>query len=263
MELRKGELYIDSNKFILPVSPPQISEAVYPLDKAHVDRISLCKGDVQMKGGSHFIGYSVTINSVADVRAAYTKVKRTHPNALHIACAYRLPGVNFVNLRGYEDDDEHGAGYTIYKVLEDKNVFNKAVYVVRHFGNKHIGPVRFQLISAATKTALAHACSDGTREKELTNTQRPVAPATSMERRPLVEPRFNVEQTVSTMGPSDNRNQGYVNATSPQPFLLAKSSWGSHDSVNETLPNGSVQNNHPRANSWGSSTSFSSCTSIK
>ena len=29
------------------------------------------------------------------------------------------------------------------------------MYVVRHYGNKHLGPLRFQLISAAARTAIA------------------------------------------------------------------------------------------------------------
>ena len=72
--------------------------------------MKLCKGDSQQKGNCQFIGYVVEVSCVADVRAAYTKVRQEHPNALHVACGFRIPGADFIQLRGCEDDGEHSAG---------------------------------------------------------------------------------------------------------------------------------------------------------
>ena len=152
--MKKRELRVDDRLYVPPVHAPNVSEAVYPLDIQHVNRINLCKGDTQVKGRCHFVGYATFAHSVADVCAAYTKVKRENPNALHIACAFQLPGSDFVSLCDIEDDGEYGAGRTIYQLLENQNIFGKAVYVVPYYGNKHLGPVRFQLILAAAKTAL-------------------------------------------------------------------------------------------------------------
>ena len=171
MNLKNGKLYVDSVEYKPSIHPPPIGEAVFPLDLAHVNKMQLIKGDVQNKGRCHFVGYAVKTETLADVRAAYTRVKRDNPNALHIACGYRLPGVDFVSLRGVADDGEHGAGRTIYGVLEDQNTFGVALYVVRYYGNKHIGPVRFQLISAAAKTALTRLKSLPTQDPQSSNPQ--------------------------------------------------------------------------------------------
>ena len=92
------------------LSLPSVSELIYPIDICHVERIKETRGDDQRQGRCVFVGYSVEVQDVADVRAAYSKITRLHPNALHVVCAYRIPGVNFIALQGYADDGEHGAG---------------------------------------------------------------------------------------------------------------------------------------------------------
>ena len=96
--------------YIPPVLPPVVGEQVFPMDMQHVNSMKVVKGDVQNKGRCHFVGYAATIGSVADIKAAYTKVKRENANAFHVACAFRLPGVDFPSLQGVVDDGEHGAG---------------------------------------------------------------------------------------------------------------------------------------------------------
>ena len=95
MKIKNGELLIDGAIYTPPVLPPVVSEQVFPVDMQHVNRMRVVKGDIQNKGRCHFVGYAATIGSVADVRAAYTKVKHENANALHVSCAYRLPGVDF------------------------------------------------------------------------------------------------------------------------------------------------------------------------
>ena len=141
MEMRKGELYIDNQLYRQAVVAPSVQETMTPLDPVHIKRVKLYKGNVQRKGGCSFIGYCAPMISVADVREAYTKVTRLNSSATHICCAYRIPGLDFVNLRGYEDKGEHGAGRHMYYCLEEENIYNQAVFVARYYGNKHIGPL--------------------------------------------------------------------------------------------------------------------------
>ena len=154
MELKKGRLLVDGHSYECPIKPPSIKEMVFPLDISHVNHMVLWKGEEQKKDNCVFIGYGVEVFSLVDIRASYSKVKWLHPSALHIACAYRLPGVDHTQLRGYVDDDEYGAGSVIYSVLEEQNIFNRAVFVVGYYGNKHLGKLRFQLVTSATKSAL-------------------------------------------------------------------------------------------------------------
>ena len=229
MKMHKGGLKVDGLKFVPPIKPPGVYETVFPLDRAHVDCMHVCKGDNQYKEGCKFIGYCVHIGSLADIRAAYTKVKRIHPSALHIACAYRIPGLDHVHLRGYVDDGEHGAGRAIYKVLEDTNSFNKAVFVVCHYRNKHLGPARFQLMSAAAKSSIAKFNSSAPGNNS----------SNHQDHRPPPEEGNNHPWQAATGGLSGHRNCEYINATSPHPFDTFKGSlesWGSQESLTTGVP---------------------------
>ena len=248
LQLKKGELLVDGHPYRPAVVAPQAGEVVYPLDQKHVDRMKLIKGDVQKRGKCTFIGYAVEVANVADVRASYTKVKRLHPNALHVACAYRLPGIDYVTLRGYEDDGEHRAGRTIYGVMDNMNTFNKAIFVVRFHGNKHLGPVHFQLITAVAKTVITRA------NQQVNSTTQGCWK--------------NANQTGTLiMGDtgSQRRNQAYVQATLPRPFVTQsnKSTWGSRESLLSATTGTQASPTCPRSNSLDSYASLSSFTSAK
>ena len=180
--------------------------------------MKVAKGEVKRSGNCRFIGYCMTVSNLADVRATYTKVKRLHPSALHISCAFRLPGIDHSQLRGYEDDGEHRAGRTIYNVLEEQNSFNKAVYVVRYYGNKHLGEVRFQLIISATRSAMQnHQLNVIEYNKKMpTLTLTATAMMNSMS---MGNCGTQGEVEIGT-GPGDVvRNQNYIKAASPCPFF--------------------------------------------
>ena len=267
LTIKKGELYVDGKMYTPPVQAPAIGEAVFPLDIEHVNRVKLVKGDIQHKGRCHFVGYAMEAQSTADVRAAYTKVKRENPNALHIACAFRIAGTNFLSLRGVEDDGEHGAGRTIYQLLEDQDTFNKAIFVVRFYGNKHIGLVRFQLITAAAKTAMARLTAQPNNRTVEANQRKqyeappvqPPGPQQSTHSSPMAPPQSTGQSS---------KVQGFVSATSPRPFTASPqyTSWGSRESVasqNNELNAEGNQSFRPRASSMDSNISYSSATSWK
>ena len=155
LKMRSGILYIDNQPFKPAVQAPGCTALVYPIDELHVARMKVHKGEDKYKGMCRFVGYSVEVKDVADVRTAYTKVAWLHPNALHVVCAYRLPGLDFVNLSRYEDNEEYGVGRTLYKVLEESEIFNRAIFIVRHYGNVHLGLVRFHMYSQAVKSAIS------------------------------------------------------------------------------------------------------------
>ena len=253
LKMKNGELLVDGHLYRPPVQAPTVQEAVFPLDENIVSSMQLFKGDVQNKGRCHFVGYAINAYSVGDVRAAYTKVKRMNPNAMHISCAFRIAGTDFVSLRGIEDDGEDGAGRTIYQVLEDQNIFNRAIYVVRYYGNKHLGPARFQLIGAAAKTALMK-CKEPRRPQQYISALPP-------------GPAIPQWSAMHSEGNHDEATKGYARAASPRPFptLTHKpiESWGSRESMisqvgeKETV-HGSLRS---RANSLDSNTSYGSVSS--
>ena len=248
LNIRRGELYVNNQVYRPPVTPPNSSEIMYPADMAHVNRIKLNKGKSQIRGGCCFIGYTAEVKTVADVRAAYTKVVRLNANALHVACSYRLAGVDYINLRGYADDHEYGAGRTLYMMLENKNIYGKALFMVRYYGNKHLGPARFTAMRDAVQTAL--------------------------DAEPARLPGFNPSLTggargsskewddeVSFKRPESIRGDGYSSVVSPRPFTMPKN-WASTESL-ELQKSEWSQCFRSRASSLESGISYASFRSVK
>lgn len=65
-----------------------------------------------------------------------------------------MPGLDFTQVQGLVDDGEHGGGWVILDHMIQNKMINMAVFVVRYYGGKHIGPLRFQAIQKATEMAL-------------------------------------------------------------------------------------------------------------
>ena len=249
LSIKRGELYVDGAQYRPAVMPPSSAEVMFPLDPQHVDKVRLTRGEDFRKGNCKFVAYSMYAQTVADVRAAYTKVSRLNSAALHIAVGYRLAGADYISCRGCADDGEYGAGRTIYKVLEDANEFNQAIFVVRFYGNKHLGPIRFQLIADAARSAM----------RKFKN---------KYEKLVVALPKEQDEEIVFKKPTSIT---GYLRAASPRPY--SKGDWGSTESVGAAgatnwdtaaSQESDIDSPHPRsrANSMDSNTSYGSIASI-
>ena len=249
MTMKRGQLLIDGSPYFAAVHPPSVSETIFPLDEKHVKRIQVYRGDNQHKGNCLFVGYAVHVSTVGDVRAAYTKITRIHSSALSVSCGYRIAGLDFVGLRGCADDKEHGAGRTLYFMLEGMDMFNMAVFCVRHFGNKHLGPVRFQIMKDAVSSAInLFKSKQGSQENQVTRED---------------------DSEVTFKKPTAS-NHGYFAAASPRPFASLRGAQGGAD-LTETW--GSIQDessstlgdtwfeNRPRTNSLDSAMSYRSASS--
>lgn len=156
MEFKKGDLYIENDRFQHPIRPPTVRQQVLPSAwEADLTRkVEIFEGDTRDRDDSVFVGYAAKVDSVDLVQGAYMKVRQAHPDASHVMCAYRFPGNNPTKSYGISDDGEHGGGRRILKVLRDAEVFNCALFVVRYYGGRHIGADRFTLIEDVSKSAL-------------------------------------------------------------------------------------------------------------
>ena len=76
-------------------------------------------------------------------------MKRTYPVAHHIVVAYNINSGN-----GFQDDDEHGVGWRIHKILMESVAPNTVVFLVRNFGEELLWKQRYELAEEATKQAL-------------------------------------------------------------------------------------------------------------
>ena len=129
-------------------------------DTGNSDRVKgkhLTPGESIANGKCKFMAYSMEITTLQDVNAGYAEVCRLNPDSLHVCCAYRIPGRDFIKLQNFQDDGEAGAGRTMFQVLLHSKMFHRALYLVRYYGGKHLGPSRFQTITAACKSALARS----------------------------------------------------------------------------------------------------------
>ena len=139
-------------KQVQPPSPKElINLSLTELDK--VLKIKMLKGKVIHKDGSKFLAYSAPASTHQEVREMYMKLKLTRPEARHVVCAYMLPGPIHVS-HDFHDDGEHGGGRTLLQFMEEKNMVNSAVFVIRKYGGVKLGPARFECYRQAVNSML-------------------------------------------------------------------------------------------------------------
>ena len=81
-------------------------------------------------------------------------MKYNNLDARHIICACILGSERTVRDEDYEDDDEHMAGKKLLDYMRDAKIFNRALFITRHYDGKHIGPQCFDGILQAAKSAV-------------------------------------------------------------------------------------------------------------
>ena len=102
-----------------------------------------------------FQGHAYQVRSNEEVNLAYKKIRTLFPEADNIPMAY-----TFNSLFGHHDDNEHGAGSKMRKILLDRGVRGVAVFVTRIFSGIHIGQRRYVHIEQLTRQALDLLQSD-------------------------------------------------------------------------------------------------------
>ncbi len=89
---------------------------------------------------SRFIGVIVPCENRNNVITALNRLAADHPNASHIAFAYRLKTPSGIDLRYFDAGEPAGtAGKPIFQHLEGKNLINCLVAVIRYFGGIKLG----------------------------------------------------------------------------------------------------------------------------
>lgn len=89
---------------------------------------------------SRFIGVIIPCSSEQDVMLNLKNLHIEHPNATHIAYAYRLKTDQGLIYRFHDAGEPAGtAGKPIYQHLEGKELINVLVAVIRYFGGIKLG----------------------------------------------------------------------------------------------------------------------------
>lgn len=109
--------------------------------------------------GSTFIGHAAEISKKSEVPAVLAGLMSDPmiAGATHNIYAYRYDDPTKPNgvMEGLSDDGEHGAGYKLLKSLQEGMHKNIMVIVTRVYGNKHMGPKRFDCIRECANDAIA------------------------------------------------------------------------------------------------------------
>lgn len=148
--IHNHKLYVNGQAQRKKLVPP-LPCALFP-GKTERDKMA----SIQMKYSqsksaqtSSFSAAACTVESMNQVHLAYKRLFREFPEADHIVAAATCSGEEM-----HQDDSEFGAGYRILNMIRDYHLGNVAVFVIRHYGGEHVGPMRFAVMQEVAEEAL-------------------------------------------------------------------------------------------------------------
>lgn len=200
MKIYKNKLRINNEPYQKKVKPPSAAE-ILRLDPTEIESTKKALtvfGESKMLETSEFISYASKVTTAEEVRIAYRKLRLKYPDATHITSAFRLEQPNGPYNQEANDDGEHAAGRSLLKVLQENQLTSVAVFVIRFYGGKHVGPARFDTIKQVANTALANL---GVLHP---NRNEPTTPRTSNERR--------TTRSMSVRGRGSTRAQSHLSS---------------------------------------------------
>lgn len=138
------------------VQTPQPRDLFPDLDEQKkIDEIAakIQQTDPQNVKNSSFVGHAVTVQSTREVNLAYKALAQRYPAVDHIFMAYALKEEGQVK-HNHCDDNEHGGGNCIHRVLLQDKIKDTAIFIARRYGGLHLGLDRFQVIEQVTKQSI-------------------------------------------------------------------------------------------------------------
>lgn len=157
MSFQQGELLVRGKRYEPPVLPPTVRQLVLPTQQEREvsDSMEIFEGATRDKNDSVFVGYAARVKKMEQVEGAYREVRKVHPDATHVMCAFRFPGENPTKFFGMADDGENGGARRILNKLNQEKLFNIAVFVVRYYGGTNLGADRFSFIETVALSAIS------------------------------------------------------------------------------------------------------------
>ena len=150
IKMRRGNIVVN-NEVVRPrVKPPQFAD-ILRLSQHERDEVKAVKtvsGPEHIEKGSEFFSYACKVKKVDDVEKAYKKLRIKFADATHIICSYRLDQPTGPYRQEAVDDGDWGMARSILKVLKQKDLTQMCVFVVRYFGNVHLGKRRFEIVES-------------------------------------------------------------------------------------------------------------------
>lgn len=89
---------------------------------------------------SRFISHMIPVSEPGDINSILRHLSAEHPNASHIAFAFRIRTTSGIVSRFFDAGEPAGtAGRPIYQHLEGKSIINCMLAVIRYFGGIKLG----------------------------------------------------------------------------------------------------------------------------
>ena len=128
---KKGKMLINNAPNVKKIIFPDITRTIDHEGKNEkkINDIYLTESETVTNGNCRFVAYSQEVWSLDDIRCGYIKVRRKQTKALHIVCAYSLPGICNAYNQDFCDCGEPGAGRTLLQLLQQNEVTHRAIYV--------------------------------------------------------------------------------------------------------------------------------------
>lgn len=150
VEVKNQKLFINGQMFKQKVlTPKPIELFVDDEEQEQMDKLKFFSSDPKTEKGSQFIGAAVQVRSTQDLVRAYRKAMQMNPCADHISMA-----ANLDKTPCFQDDGEFNASAKMHAELMNRKLDNIAIFVIRNYGGRHLGPARFECIIHVTKQAL-------------------------------------------------------------------------------------------------------------
>ena len=158
MSINRNQLMINNTTYKKLIELPSARSVLLadPSERIRWNKVRIIPGNVILKGKCRFHGFSVVAGKAETIRDAYNKLRFDHADARHIVCCYRLPGKCFPVLSDFVEDQEHGMGQTLLRMLSEAQIYNRAIFVIRYYGGEHLGPACYQAYLDAAQSAVIH-----------------------------------------------------------------------------------------------------------
>ena len=152
---KKGQLLVNQvpHERVIKVINARVLLSLEPEDYKRLETAHIGYIGSREEEDSRFKCYAAEVMNLDQVVDNYRHLKIKYGDATHVTMAYRLPGENVAELQDYFDDGDYGIGRTILNVLIDERKFYRAIYIVRYFGKKQLGPKRFEVAQSLSLQA--------------------------------------------------------------------------------------------------------------
>ena len=156
MQLKKGRFTVGNEVYRKKIEVPTVHKIMDLTDESIKDtkEITIAESDTYTEQGSRFTAYATHATSLEQVRNQYTHMRCKHSTATHVSMAYRLTGLNKAYDEDCLDDGEHSMGRRVLNQMIEADKNDISVFVVRHYGGRHIGPKRFTIAKDCVTQAL-------------------------------------------------------------------------------------------------------------